>query len=237
MNRAPAAAGGGGGASSRRQKAKMRRRSSTGSGVPLFSPTVQQRPIDEDRIDDENEEWDRRLSAGSASLNEGSPAKDPPPVPAAGRRLFRRANSVNGTSEAPKAPPMLRRSQSVTTASMRSGLASMAADSHLENSNPNFDIGAFEDSVSPKRVFSSSIGGGSTRGRRKKSKPASFFHNDFAPLDEKPSAILEETSSNISRSNLEEFDSPLIPTVGGMDRRRVLQRGFSLPDFPSPCFG
>jgi hypothetical protein len=128
--------------------------------------------------------------------------------------------------------------------STTTGLASLATESQesLENSNPNFDCDPFEDTISPKRGYSSSIGG-SSRGRRKKSKAASgrtFLNNDFSTLHEKAPAILEGSNSDFSR-DLNEFESPQISMLStakvATGRSRLLQRGHSLPTFPSPYFG
>ncbi|KAL3917947.1 MAG: hypothetical protein SGILL_004473, partial [Bacillariaceae sp.] len=107
---------------------------------------------------------------------------------------------------------MLKRSQSVSTASM----STMA-----ENFNPNF-FDPLDEGASPKRGYTSSMSGPSRE--RKKSK-ASYGRktskNEFSPLFELG------------------FDSPQFAAMSkdkkSIGRGRLLQRGHSLPVFPSPC--
>jgi hypothetical protein len=209
----------------RRKCLRVKRIASTKLERNLLFSSSRKQFIPEDRIEEE-QEWDRRFSGVSNSSRNSplcsSEVETINPIPLRSK-VFRRANSVSEVEQVPKPPPILQRSKSVISVSRRTSIG--AADSGaLENFNPNFD--PLEESASPKRGYSCNI----DRSQRKKSRP--FPENDFVSLHKASS------SSNFTHDPTE-CDSPYAPTTSRSARKncRVLQRGRSLPVFPSPWDG
>jgi hypothetical protein len=189
--------------------------------------------IPEVRIDEE-QVWGRRLS-GVSNSSRNSPndsievdtfSPTLPVIPLR-RKVFRRANSVSDVDQVPKPPPILKRSQSVNEAPFSiSSRASIGATERgaLENLNPNFDL--LEDIASTKRAYSCNI----DKSKRKKSR--SFRDNEFISLN-------EASSSSFFAHDPNEFDRHTASTTlrSAKKNHRVLQRGRSLPVFPSPWCG
>ena len=249
----------GGGGSVKRPTMRMPRRSSTGGaeGLRRSSTFPSPSPIfeNEGSVLEEEKEWGR-MTGNIHNDDHDDDNPDPPfmtpPVP--GRRKFVRAHSVTGSSlEIPK-PPMLKRSQSVSTtmsptdassgsfrsSSVSSSMASLGGPTggqglDFENLNPNFltnDFDPLDEQASPKRGFTNADAHG--RGR-KKSRPgysASASSKKPKGLNEIP-PFMSTSFSNLARDH-DELGSTWAgtPTTTSSNNKNGLQRGVSLPTFP-----
>jgi hypothetical protein len=151
-----------------------------------------------ERIESSPRKWETDMTATATTMTTSTPVNS-----SARRRKYTRSHSITGTTSTtpniPRAPPMLKRSLSVsypntiiTSTCYRSSSVSSSLSS-MDNFDPfnNENLHQQSSSISPKRAADDHEKVDATidenhqgSGRRKKTKPEprSFFNNDFSSL-------------------------------------------------------